>query len=368
MRSARAAVVEGAGAPFAVQEIDLDGPREDEVLVELVASGMCHTDLGIQASGVPFPLPGVLGHEGAGIVLEAGSAVRGVKAGDKVLASFTSCGTCDGCAAGRPSYCRTWLRRNLFAGRRDDGTSPLHRDGVPIGGHFFGQSSFADHAVMDARSVVPVPHDTDLSLLAPLGCAVMTGFGAVRNVLRVTPGRAVAVLGTGAVGLSGIIAAALAGADPLIAIDILPQRLDLARELGATHAVDAGTEPVGDRLAEITHGAGLDLAFDTTGVPRVMRTVLDALGTGGTLATCAAPPPGTELPVDVAGILVGKTVTGITMGAADPQVMIPQLVALHEEGQLPMVRLVRHYPLADIGRAASDMRAGRTVKPVILLG
>jgi aryl-alcohol dehydrogenase len=366
MRTAHAAVVEAAGAPFTVEQVELDGPRDDEVLVRMAATGVCHTDLAVRATGTLFPLPGVLGHEGAGVVVEVGSAVHRVAPGDKVLASFSSCGVCEGCAAGLPAYCRSWLARNILAGTRQDGTSPVLRARAPIGGHYFGQSSFADFAIMDERCVVPVPHDADLAHLAPLGCSALTGFGSVRTVLRVAPGDTVAVLGAGAVGLCAVIAAALAGAGAVIAVDVNPERLALALELGATDAVDPACEPLADRLAELTAGRPLDKAFDTTGVPAVMRAVLDALGTGGTLATCAAPPPGTELPVDVQSILIGKRIIGVTMGAADPQTALPQLVALYEEGRLPLDRLVRHYRLADLDRAAADMLAGVTVKPVIL--
>lgn len=368
MRNARAAVVEGPGAPFTVQEIELEGPREHEVLVRMTATGVCHTDLGVRAGGLPFPLPGVLGHEGAGVVEEVGPGVRGLTHGTPVLASFTSCGTCDGCAQGHPAYCRTWVPRNLLAGARDDGSSALRRGGVPLGGHFFGQSAFATHAVMDERSVVPVPHGVDLRLLAPLGCAGVTGVGSVTEVLQVRPGQSLVVTGTGAVGLCAVMAAHLAGAGPLVAVDLVPERLALARELGATHTVDPAQEDLGARLSEIVGPRGWDCVFDTTGVPEVMRAGLDALGTCGTLAFCGAPPPGTQVRVDVQSMLVGKRIVGITMGGADPHRLIPRLVELYTEGRMPLDRLVRHYALEDIEQAASDMHHGVTVKPVVVFG
>jgi aryl-alcohol dehydrogenase len=368
MRNARAAVVEGPGSPFTVQEVELDGPREHEVLVRMVATGLCHTDLGVRAGGIPFPLPGVLGHEGAGVVEEVGAGVDGLVPGTPVVASFTSCGRCDNCVAGRPARCRTWVPDNLLTGVRDDGSSAIRRAGVPVGSHFFGQSALCSHAVMDERSVVLVPVDVDLRYVAPLGCSGVTGFGSVRNVLRVTAGSSLAVLGTGAVGLFAVVAARLAGADPLIAVDIVPERLDLARELGATHTVNPDQENLGARLAAITGPRGLANAFDTTAVPGVMRAALDTLGTGGTLAFCGAPPPGTELCVDVQAMLVGKRIVGITMGDADPHRLVPQLTELYARGELPLERLVRHYPLADVEQAASDMHHGVTVKPVVVFG
>src|SRR4051812_20752931 len=187
MPSTTAAVVESAGSGFTLGEVTLDELRDNEVRVRIVATGVCHTDLGVAAGALPFPLPGVLGHEGAGIVEETGAAVTRVAPGDKVLLSYTSCGGCANCLDGHPAYCETWLPANLLGGRRPDGTSPISRDGTPLGGHFFGQSSFAGHAVADERSVVKLPADAPLDLLAPLGCGIMTGAGAVWNVLTPRP-------------------------------------------------------------------------------------------------------------------------------------------------------------------------------------
>jgi len=366
MRPARAAVLTAPGEPFAVQEIGVEDPRGTEVLVRMTATGLCHTDLGVRFGGLPFPHPGVIGHEGAGVLEAVGDAVTDLVPGQKVILSYTSCGHCAACDGGRPAYCRTWQKLNLFAGARDDGTSPLSRDGVPVAGHFFGQSSLAEYAVADARCVVPVPDDADLTVLAPLGCAVVTGFGAVRSVLSVREGTSLAVLGTGAVGLNAVRAADLAGADPIIGVDVVPERLDLARELGATHTVDARSPGLPARLAGITGRRGLVNVLDTTGVPDVVRTGLDALGVEGTLALCGAPPPGTEFAVDIQSMLVGRRIVGMTMGDSVPSDLVPRLVALHAEGRLPLERLVRHYSLDEIEQAVTDMHTGRTVKPVVV--
>lgn len=364
-RAARAAVLPGPGEAFEVREIEVEAPRADEVLVRIEAAGLCHTDLGVRFGGVPFPTPGVIGHEGAGTVVETGSDVSHVEVGDKVLLSFTSCGNCDGCETGHPAYCREWLPRNIFQGARPDGTSPLREQGHPIGSHFFGQSSFAEYAIADRRSVVKVDADSDLRTLAPLGCGVQTGFGSVWNILDVQPEESLAVFGTGAVGLSGVIAAALRGVRTIVAVDIVPERLELALELGATHALDGRSGDLADRFSEITGGRGLAAAFDTTGNPGVARTALDAVGTRGRVAVCGAPPPGTEIPVDIQGILTGKRLIGVTMGDSDPTELVPELVRLHAEGRLPLERLIGEYPLDEIERAVSDMHAGITVKPVI---
>lgn len=366
MLTTKAAVVEAPGAPFSVHEVTLAELRPDEVLVKIVAAGLCHTDLGVQAGGIPFPLPGVLGHEGAGIVIETGSAVSRVKPGDRVLLSFTSCGSCAACRAGHPAYCDTWVPRNLVFGARDDGTATLERDGKQIGGRFFGQSSFAAHAVADERSVVKVDDDAPLELLAPLGCGVQTGVGTVWNILDPAPGTTLAVFGSGAVGLAAVMAASMLPLAAVVAVDLVDARLELARELGATHTVNAGREDVAARIAEITGGRGLGSAIDTTAVPAVVRTAIDALGARGTCAIVGAPARGTEVSFDVQSLLPGKRIVGVTLGDGEPETLIPQLVALHRAGRLPLEKLVRHYALEDLDAAAQDMHHGTTIKPVIL--
>jgi aryl-alcohol dehydrogenase len=366
----RAAVLSAPQTSFTVRDVELADLRGHEVLVRMVATGVCHTDLGVWAGGIPFPLPGVIGHEGAGVVEQVGSAVTAIVPGDKVVLSYTSCGDCPACADGHPAYCATWLPRNLFAGAREDGTATLSIDGSPIGGHFFAQSSFAQHAVAEERNVVVVDADADLASLAPLGCGVMTGFGSVWNALDVRPRARVAVFGAGAVGLPGVVAAALREPDLLIAVDVVPERLELALGIGATHAINVrangGEEDAVARIAEITGGAGLTHAFDTTGVPAVARSAIEALGARGHLVTCGAPPPGTEIPVDFQGILPGKSVSGVTMGDADPKVLVPQLVDLVAAGRLPLGRLIKQYKLSELDEAFADMHHGTTVKPVIV--
>lgn len=365
MITTRAAVVEKPGAPFTVEEVTLDEPRAGEVLVRMTATGLCHTDLGAQAGGLPFPLPGVLGHEGAGVVERVGPHVTDVAPGDKVVLSFASCGHCPACRDGHPAYCATWQVRNLMAGARDDGSPTLSRDGASLGGHFFGQSSFAEYALTNERNVVRVDEEADLTVLAPLGCGVLTGFGTVWNVLRPEPGTTLAVFGAGAVGLSAVMAAAQLPLVTVVAIDLVPERLDTARELGATHAIDAGREDVAARLAELTGGRGLDAAVDTTASPKVLRTAVDALATRGQCAVVGAARPGTEVPLDMPGLLIGKQVLGVTIGDSDPAQLIPRLVELHRHGGLPLERLVRYYTLEELNQAAADMHDGRTIKPVV---
>lgn len=361
----RAAVLDAIGE-LVVSVVEFGAPGAGEVLVKLVASGLCHTDLGVVAGGIPFATPGIIGHEGAGVVAALGEGVTSVAVGDKVLLSFTSCGACAACDSGHPAYCETWLPRNLLGMLRPDDSGTVTRDGAPIATHFFGQSSFGEYSIADERSIVKVDKDADLTVLAPLGCGILTGFGSMWNVLDPGVHDTVAVYGTGAVGLSALIAAALRSPAQLIAIDIVDERLAFARELGATDTINARTENVAERIAEITGGRGVALSFDTTGNPQVARGALDAASVRGTVLVCGAPPPGTEIPVDIQGILGGKVLRGVTMGDTDPRVLIPQLVALHAEGKLPLEKLEKRYSLDEIGQAADDMHKGVTVKPVIV--
>ena len=365
MTSGRAAVLDGVGE-LAVFDVEFPVPAQGEVLVKLVASGLCHTDLGVIAGGIPFATPGIIGHEGAGIVAAVGAGVTSVDVGDKVLLSFTSCGACAACTSAHPAYCETWLPRNLLGMFRAEESAPITRHGEPIAAHFFGQSSFGEYSLADERSIVKVDQDADLAVLAPLGCGILTGFGSMWNVLDPGEHDIVAVYGAGAVGLSAIIAAHLRSPAQLIAIDIVDERLAFARELGATDTVNARTENVAERLAELTGGRGVSLSFDTTGNPQVARGALDAAAVRGTVLVCGAPPPGTEIAVDIQGMLTGKVLRGVTMGDSVPQELIPQLVALHAAGKLPLEKLEKRYSLDEIGQAADDMHRGVTVKPVIV--
>jgi aryl-alcohol dehydrogenase len=362
----KALLVESGGAPFTVAEVDLDEPRPNEALVRIVAAGLCHTDLGVASGGLPFPLPGVLGHEGAGVVEQVGAHVTGVRPGDHVLLSFTSCGACANCRDGHPAYCASWLPLNLIGGTRADGSHPITRDGEPVGGHFFGQSSFSQLALVDERSMVKVDPDVPLELMAPLGCGVQTGVGAVWNVLAPRPGATLAVLGAGAVGLSAVMAAALTPAVRIIAVDRVPERLALARELGATDTVDANTADVAEALLEITGGVGVDGIVETTGNTTVLRKGADALAVRGTLVIVGAPPFGSEVALDVNAMIPGRRVVGLTLGDSETQSFIPALVELVRAGRLPIDKLINQYPYEDVDRALDDVTAGKTIKPVLL--
>ncbi|MDK1471883.1 NAD(P)-dependent alcohol dehydrogenase [Streptomyces sp. 549] len=360
-----AAVVESAGAGFALTEVELAEPRPDEVLVRMVAAGVCHTDLGVAAGALPFPLPGVLGHEGAGVVEAVGSSVTRVSPGDQVLMSFTSCGRCANCRDGHPAYCATWLPLNLLGGARADGSATVTRGGADLGGHFFGQSSFARHALVDERSLVKVPADAPLELLAPLGCGVQTGAGAVWNVLKPRPGSSIVVTGAGAVGLSAVMAARLTPATRIIAVDRVPARLELARELGATHTVDTTSADLAAAVAELTDGTGADGVVETTGSTEVAGAAVGTLAVRGTAVLVGAPAFGATVPVDVNFMLPGRSVVGLTLGDSEIEALVPVLVSLVASGRMPVDRLIRHYTFEEIQRAVADVVSGDTIKPVL---
>jgi aryl-alcohol dehydrogenase len=365
MTRTTAAIVSAAGAPFVLEEVDLDEPRPNEVLVRLVATGLCHTDLSAQAGHLPFPLPGVLGHEGAGIVESVGASVRRVAPGDHVLASFNSCGECPKCLAGRPAYCRHFHARNLFGGSRPDGSATIFRGGEPVHGHFFGQSTLARHALVDARSLVKVPDDAPLGTLAPLGCGIQTGAGAVLNALRPSAEATLAVFGAGAVGCAAIMAAAILGVRRIIAVDLVPQRLELARDLGATHVVDAGSADPVAAVRELGDG-GVDFAVEATGSTAALSTAIQSLAPCGACAILSPYPRGATIPLDANFMIDGRRLLGVSEGDSDPQRFLPQLVELFDQGRLPVDKLIRHYRFDEIEQAAADARSGVTIKPVLV--
>jgi aryl-alcohol dehydrogenase len=357
-------VVHRSGGPFVIETLALVEPAEDEVLVRIVATGMCHTDLIARDQYYPVPLPIVLGHEGAGVVEEVGRAVRKVVPGDPVVLTFMSCGGCASCIRAEPAYCAHG-QTLCFGGARRDGSSGMRRGKRRMAGHFFGQSSFATHALANERNVVKVPRDAPLELLGPLGCGIQTGAGSVMNALQPPPGASFVAFGAGAVGLSAVMAAHIVGAATIIAVDRIVPRLELALELGATHVIDATRENVVARIREITRG-GADFALELTGLPAVVRQAIDALATRGSCGIVGAAPLGTEASFDLLGVMApGKTIRGIIEGDSLPDRFIPTLVELHRQGRFPIQRLMKFYLLDEINQAAADSAAGRTIKPMI---
>ena len=364
---ATAAVAREPGGSFSVEDVELAAPRPDEILVDVVASGMCHTDLLVRDSR-PESLPAVLGHEGAGVVRETGSEVRDLVPGDKVVLSFPSCGSCVRCRTGRTAYCDSIAALKFRCARPEGSVATTDGQGRPVGDHFFGQSSFGTSAIAYARSAVKVPDDVDLRIAGPLACGVQTGAGTVLDVLRVSPGSSIAVFGAGSVGLCAIMAARLSGATTIVAVNRRASRHALAAEFGATHLVSpTDTDPV-EAIRDATGGRGVDFAFETTGVPDVLTTAVRSLDSLGTCAYVGTAPPGVTGGIPMLEAMTkGLTVRGVLQGDSTPGRTIPRLWDLHRRGLLPFDRLITTYPLADIDRAAADTATGDVVKPVLLM-
>jgi len=359
-----AAVTRAPSAPFSIEELDLEDPRPGEVLVRIVATGVCHTDMVMRDQHLPVPQPVVLGHEGAGIVERVGAGVAKVAAGDHVVMSFNSCGECPSCREDAETYCHEFFGRN-FLGTRSDGSSGLSQHGTPIHGNIFGQSSFASRALCHERNVVAIPKDVPLELMGPLACGVQTGAGAVMNALRIKAGQSLAVFGLGSVGLSAVMAARIVGAARIIAVDLHPGRLALARELGATDPIAAGDTDVVAAITALT-GYGVDYAIDATGVPGVIEQAVRVLAPRGACGIVGASPAGARLSADLTHLLSGgRHIRGIVEGDSRPDVFIPQLIDLHRRGAFPFDRLVRFYDFADINQAVADSESGRTIKPIL---
>jgi aryl-alcohol dehydrogenase len=361
-----AAVVREQGGQFSIERLELDAPRHNEVRVRLVATGICHTDALVRDGIYPTPLPAVLGHEGAGVVEEIGDSVTSVAPGDHVVLAAAYCGHCVRCRQGEMAYCENLFAAD-FGGRRADGTTALTSEGKAISSHFFGQSSFATYANVVEESVVKVDPTVPLEHLGPLGCGLNTGAGTVLNELQPPIGSSLAVFGVGAVGDAAIMAARVAECRIVVAIDIHDSRLDLARELGATHTINSATEDVAARLQEISGGTGIDYVVDTTGRPELLRQAADAIAIRGTVALVGAAKPGTEAVFEIGSSLVkGWTFKTVVQGSSVPQVFIPRMIQLWQEGRFPFERLVRNYTLDEINQGFADSKSGETVKPVII--
>jgi aryl-alcohol dehydrogenase len=360
----KAAVVSKKSGPFAIQTVELCAPRPDELIVRVVASGMCQTDLHGRDGYYAENYPGVYGHEGAGVVHAVGSGVRSLAPGDHVVMSYPWCGTCENCEQDLHSYCVHAFPLKMN-GTRADGSTLISKNGEPVYSAFFQQSSFGTFALTQERYTVKVRNDAPLELLGPLACSGQTGAGAVFNVMRPKPGESLAVFGVGAVGLSALMAAKIAGCDPIIAVDIHPQRLALARELGATHTIDhaAGADTVAEIRAIAERGVRYSL--DTSALPVVFREAIESLKPGGTCVLLGSARHGTEVPIDMKFLQEGRVVRGVIQGDSTPKDFIPRLVDLIMDNKFPIQKMIKFYDFADINLAAEESSAGIAIKPVL---
>lgn len=359
-----AAVVRERSAPFTIDAIELQDPRPDELLVRVKASGMCQTDLHGRDGYYGTPFPAVFGHEGAGVVEAVGSAVRKFALGDHVIMSFPWCGDCPNCRSNHMSYCfDAWALK--MRGTRADGSTLMQRAGELVYSAFFQQSSFATHAIANERYAVKVRSDAPLDVLGPFACSIQTGAGAVLNSLQPRAGESFALFGAGAVGLSGVMAAKIAGCDPIVVVDIHDQRLAIARELGATHTINhAARQDIVAEMRRIT-GGGVHYSLETSAVPAVFRGAVEVLLPGGTCILVGSARPGVDVALDMSFLQNGRSVRGVIQGDSVPETFIPKLVDLMLAGQLPVERMMTFYDLADINRAAADAAQGTTIKPVL---
>lgn len=359
-----AALLREPTAKYSIEQVNLADPGPGQVLVRIVAVGHCHTDLLPRTGMLPTPMPMIAGHEGAGIVEAVGGGVSSLVPGDHVVLSFGSCGACPPCAAGSPASCDLFAPLNLFGATLDGSVTVTDAHGNAVSARWFGQSSFAMHALATERNAVKIDADLPLHLMAPLGCGLQTGAGTVLNVLKPAAGDSIAVYGTGAVGSAAIMAAVSAGCTTIVAIDLHPHRLDLAKSLGATHVVDGRADNVAAEVIATT-GRGVDYAVDTTGVNAVCTAAISALTSRGTLALVGVAQPDLVIPGNA--LAMGKRVVGVIEGDSDPQTFIPRLAQLWRDGKFPIERLVQTFPFSDIDHAEDEAAAGRVVKPVLLM-
>ncbi len=359
------AIIANAGAQFTIEDIDLDEPRVDELVVRIAGVGLCHTDLVFAQGGGTLELPAVLGHEGSGIVESVGSSVTKVEPGDRVALSFRSCGDCDRCHSGDPAYCRSMPMLN-FAGLRDDGSKSMSNADGAVSGNFFGQSSFANFALTYERNVVKLPDDVPLELMGPLGCGIQTGVGGVTRSIQATKGSSILITGGGSVGLSAVMGAAINECAVIILAEPMLDRQSLGQELGATHVIDPTSVDLVEAVRKICP-QGVDFAFDTTGIPAVLESVTGCLGSKAVFGIVGIAPPDTKVPGELMNVMTfGHTIKGIIEGDSNPDEFIPELVEHYKAGRLPLEKLIKTYPLAEINKAIKEQSEGLCVKPVLI--
>jgi alcohol dehydrogenase len=357
----------GKTRPLKIQELDLSPPKAGEVLVEIKAAGLCHSDLSVISGDRPRPVPMVLGHEAAGVVLEVGDDVRSLSSGDHVVMVFVpSCGHCMPCSEGRPALCEPGNAANgrgelLSGGRR----LSFHGELVH---HHLGISAFASHAVVSEYSLIKIDPSIPFEIAALFGCAVLTGVGAVVNTAGVQAGQSVAVVGLGGVGLSAVLGAVVAGASRIVAVDLSDEKLDFARRLGATDCFNAARDNVVDEIREATKG-GVDYGIEMAGSVRALETAFAVSRRGGVTITAGLANPSCRFSISPV-TLVGeeRAVRGSYLGSCVPRRDIPRFVALHQRGLLPVDKLLTNKGhLNGINEAFDGLAQGKTVRHVTVM-
>jgi alcohol dehydrogenase len=369
----RAAVLQAAGAerpyqnskPLVITEVDLQGPGAGEVLVKVAAAGLCHSDLSVIDGNRIRPTPMALGHEASGVVVEVGPNVTTLAPGDHVVMVFVpSCGHCVPCASGRPALCEPGAAANT-KGTLLSGAHRLSVNGQPIH-HHLGVSAFAEYATVSERSLVKIDPSFDLTMAALFGCAVLTGVGAVVNTGQVPPGAKVAVIGLGGVGLCSLLGAKVSGASQIIAIDLQDDKLALAKELGATHTVNAAAADAVQQIRDLSHG-GVDFAFEMAGSVPALQLAWDITTRGGTTVTAGLPHPDKRLSIPpVALVAEERTLKGSYVGTCIPSRDLPRYMSLYEQGMLPVQWLLTEViTLDDINLGFENLATGKAIRQVV---
>jgi S-(hydroxymethyl)glutathione dehydrogenase / alcohol dehydrogenase len=362
----RAAVLREVNEPLSVEDVELAAPGAGEVEVRLAAAGVCHSDWNVVTGATTNPLPAVLGHEGAGVVIRVGPGVEALAEGDHVVLSWLpACGRCFYCAQGRHVLCEVAME-DMFRGTLPGGSLRLSHNGGPLY-HYSYLSAFAERCIVPEGCCVRVRDDAPFEVAALVGCAVMTGFGAAVNRAQVGPGQVVAVFGAGGVGLSAVMGARYAGAEAVVAVDPVEFKRKTAFELGATHALDPTSDDVVPAIRELTDGRGADAALDTAGVPGIVAQAYASVRRGGTIVAVGLPAEGVTANIPASDLpREEKVVTGSFYGSCNPQVDMPRVIDLYMDGRLPLDRLVsRTYPLDEINEAFAAMNSGEVARAVI---
>jgi len=356
----KAALFHGVHQPLSIEEIELGQPMSREIVVRTVASGVCHSDLHFVEGLWPFPPPAVLGHEAAGIVEEVGDQVTYVQRGDHVIACLSVfCGHCEQCLTGHPNRCS-----NPETRRAPTDPPRLSQDGKPIN-QFINISSFAEKMLLHENAVVKIREDMPLEAAALIGCGVMTGVGAALNTAKVEPGSTAAVFGAGGVGLAAMQGARIAGARQIIAVDVVESKLATARELGATHIVDASSGDPVAKIREMTNG-GVDYSFEAIGLKTAAAQAFECLNVGGTATVIGMIPIGEKVEIDARFLLSERKLQGSIMGSNRFRVDMPRYIEFYLQGRLKLDEMItRKGRLEDVNEAFRAMKAGEVARTVL---
>jgi NDMA-dependent alcohol dehydrogenase len=363
---AKAAILFEVGKKMDIQEVDVEAPKAGEVLVKMVAGGICHSDLHVMTGQIMVPLPMILGHEGSGVVSEVGSGVTNVKPGDHVIPLWRlSCGVCEFCTDSRPALCSQGVQIRA-TGRLLDGTTRFKLNGREIR-HWCGVPSFSEYSVIPEGGLLKIPEDFPLDKAALLGCGVITGVGSVFNAARVKPGSSVVVFGCGGVGINCVQGAAIAGAEKIIAVDRLSNKLEHAKIFGATHTIDASKGNPVEQVRALTGGRGVDYAFEVVGSSVVLRQAYDCLCKRGMCVAVGITPVTMEVSVPIMTLVHEERVlTGSVYGSARPRFDIPMLIGLYQAGKLKLDEIMtRKYPFVEINEAYAALERGEVLRSVV---